>query len=70
MKDIAITQRFTNRSNYYLLLGDTQTIILAGTKEECEKAFNTIEIGSSKYGGVEVVAPGESVESDMLVPVK
>jgi len=70
MKDIAVTQRFTNRSNYYLLLADTQTIIVAGTKEECEKAYNKIEIESSRYGGVEVVAPGETVESDMLVPVK
>lgn len=70
MKNIAITQRFTNRSNYYLLLGDTQTIILAGTKEQCKQAYNKIEIESSKYGGVEIVAPGETVESDMLVPIK
>lgn len=55
----------TNTSNQYQVIGDHSEIILQGTKAECYRKYNSIDIESSKWGGVEVISPGETTSGNM-----
>ncbi len=58
---------YQNTSNQYQLVADTRQPIACGTEEEVLGAFgNFHNIESSKYSSIEIVAPGETSDSDYI----
>lgn len=64
------TQNFshTNKTNQYQVVADHSDVILTGTKADCYRKLNSINVESSKWGIVETLAPGETTTGDMVMP--
>ena len=61
---ITFTISFKNTSNKYMLVGNASEIIATGSKLEIEKMLENADTG--KYASVAMVAPGETIESNMI----
>lgn len=66
---ITIAAKLTNTSDKHLVVGNHADIISAHeTAQDATAAIAKIDVDSSRWGIIEVVAPGATTEGEMVAP--
>ena len=57
-----ITNKHTNTTVEHQLVGNSKEVLFQGSHQDCLSLMNKIDVASSKWGLLQVVAPNETVE--------
>jgi hypothetical protein len=55
------TRTFTNITGKYMLVGDCNTVIVAGSFKECQKKFEKFDLRNSSFSCISFVEPGQTI---------